>query len=164
MSILTNKSVITMTIAFGIVFAFGLFVGMWSTGFLARNPECFEPTSSTASSQIMQPTSDVRLMYMPRNTLEEYRVPDEIRIDSSIVVFDKTTYFLSGYGSPSSKMMTFYEDDKPVGIILERYVNGKKFESQTQTKPSNPKQIVAIYHAGDTAKILINTNRYKSPI
>lgn len=158
MSISTNKSVITMTFAFGIVFVFGLFVGMWSTGFLATNSECFEPTSSTASSQIMQPTSDVRW-----NTLEEYRVSDEIRTDSNIVVFAKTTYFLSGY-SQSSKIMTFYEDDKPVEIGFERYVNGKKFESQTQTKPSNPKQIVAIYQSGDTAKILIRTSRYRSQL
>lgn len=160
MSILTNKTVITMTFAFGIVFAFGLFVGMWSTGFLTTNPECFKPKQNDViTADIMQPSSNVRW-----NTLEEYQVPDEIRIDSSIVVFNKTTYFLSGYDSQSSKMMTFYEDDKPVGIILERYVNGKKFESKTQTKPSNPKQIVAIYYAGDTAKILIRTSRYRSPI
>lgn len=160
MSILTNKTVITMTFAFGIVFAFGLFVGMWSTGFLTTNPECFEPKQNdVVTANIMQPSSNVRW-----NTLEEYRVPDEIRIDSSIVVFDKTTYFLSGYSNPSSKMMTFYEDNKPVGIILERYVNGKKFESQTQIKPNHYEQIVATYHPGDTAKILIKTNRYKSPI
>jgi hypothetical protein len=124
MSILTNKSVITMTIAFGIVFVFGLFVGVWSTGFLSTNPECFEPTSS---AQIMQPTS---------NNLEGYRMPDEIRIDSSIVVFNKTTYFLSGYASLSSKIMTFvyYEDDKPVEIGFERYVNGLKVKhKQNQT-------------------------------
>lgn len=154
-----NKVISSVVIAgTAIGFTFGLFVGMWSTGFLSTNPECFEPTSS---AQIMQPTNDVHW-----NNLEGYRMPDEIRIDSSIVVFDKTTYFVSGYTSLSSKIMTFiyYENDKPVEIAFERYVNGKKFESQTHTKPDYPKQVVATYHAGDTAKILIRTSRYISPI
>ena len=160
MSIVTNKTVITMTFAFVVVFIFGLFVGMWSTGFLSTNPECFEPKQNdVVTTDIMQPSSNVLW-----NTLEEYRVPDEIRIDSNIVVFAKTTYFLSGYGSLSSKIMTFCEDDKHVGIIFDRYVNGKKFESQTQTKPNHYEQVVATYHPGDTAKILIKTNRYKSQL
>ena len=162
MSILTNKSVITMTIAFGIVFVFGLFVGVWSTGFLSTKPECFEPKQNdVVTADIMQHSSNVRW-----STLEDYRMPDEVRIDSGNIVLSKTTYFLSGYENLSSKIMTFtyYENDIPTEIGFERYVNGKKFESQTQTRPSNPKQIIAIYHANHTVKILTRVSRYKSPI
>ena len=153
-----NKS--TLVLAFCVMFLFGLFVGMWSTGFLSQNPECFEPTSST-SGQIMQPANDIHW-----DTFEDYRMPDEVRIDTSIIVFDRTTYFISGYASLSSKIMTitYYENDEPVEIGFERYVNGIKFESQTQIKPDYPKQVVAMYHAGDTAKLLIKTSRYRRPI